>query len=323
MSLITKIAHFITKHKLILPDQKIVIGFSGGPDSVFLAHALLDLKKTMPFSVHLAHLDHQWRKTSSKDAQFCSLFGQNNQLHLTIGLAQDFSSTLKFNGSKEEFARNIRKAFFKEVMLQTDADTLVLAHHADDQLETFFIRLMRGTTLSGIKGMLPKENQTIRPLLALSKEEILGFLHRHDIKYCIDETNNSDLFLRNRIRNTVIPAAHTIDSRFKPNSLRAITHLAHAEEYLTLHTQELFDQVCILIASKRWLSITPFLAIAPFMQHRIVMHWLCTEKVPFVPSEKLILEIIRFLKNKRSTTHTIKNWHIYKQKDQATILFKN
>jgi tRNA(Ile)-lysidine synthase len=230
---------------------------------------------------------------------------------------------LKFNGSKEEFARNIRKAFFKEVMLQTGFNVLALAHHADDQLETFFIRLMRGTTLSGIKGMLFQEKHIIRPLLNVSKEEILHFLHEHSIEYCIDETNSSNLFLRNRIRNTVIPAAQKSDNRFKTNSLRTIAHLADAEEYLITHTKDLFDTTCALIGSKRWLCMKQFLIIAPFMQYRIVIHWLCVEKVPFAPSEKLIREIIRFLKNKKSTTHTISGWSIYKQKDQATINHKN
>ncbi|HTM06623.1 MAG TPA: tRNA lysidine(34) synthetase TilS [Patescibacteria group bacterium] len=323
MSLFVKIAHFIIEHKLILPNQKMVIGFSGGPDSVFLVHALLDLKKTIPFSLHLAHLNHQWRDAALKEAQFCSEFAQACQLPITLGLAHNFSSTLKFNGSKEEFARNMRRAFFKQTMLETKSNVLALGHHADDQLETFFIRLMRGTTLSGIKGMLPQENEIIRPLLNLSKKEILAFLHEHNIAYCNDETNESDLFLRNRIRNTLIPAAEKTDNRFKTNSLRAIAHLADVEEYLTLHTKNLFDTLCTLIDNKRWLCIKQFLTIAPLMQHRIIMHWLYTEKVPFVPSEKLIVEIVRFLIHAKSTTHTIKNWHIYKEKSQATIQFKN
>lgn len=320
MSLIKKITQFVNHHQLIIPNQKIVVGFSGGPDSVFLVHLLCELQKIIPFSLHLAHLDHHWRQTSLKDAEFCVLFARSHNLQLTSGSAHDFSSTLKFNGSKEEFARNIRKAFFRHVMTTTQSDALALAHHADDQLETFLIRLTRGTTISGIKGMLPKENGIIRPLLATSKKEILDFLHEHAITYCTDETNSSDLFLRNRIRNTVIPVAQQADPRFIANSLRTITHLADAESYLALHTQDLFNAIQCTIDDKAWVNTEKLFVIAPFMQNRIIMHWLCTEKVSFNPSEKLIQEIIRFLHNKKSLQHVMHSWAIKKEKHLATII---
>ncbi|RTL06649.1 tRNA lysidine(34) synthetase TilS [Candidatus Dependentiae bacterium] len=313
MVALEKVSLFIIGQKLIQPNQKVVLGFSGGPDSVFLAHVLIHLQQNIPFSLNLAHLDHGWRATSSNDAQFCLQFAKKNNFHASLGLAHDFASAFKFNGSKEEFARNIRKAFFKKVMLDTQSDLLALAHHADDQLETFFIRIMRGTTISGLKSMLPKEGHIIRPLLNVSKKEILHFLDEHNIPYCIDETNKSELFLRNRIRNKAIPACQEADERFTQNSLRTINHLAEVETYLAKNTQEIFNNISLLFDNQLTIDIQKLMSIDLFMQRRLVIYWLCTEKVPFNPSEKLIHEILRFLQNKKAMAHTVHNWTIHKK----------
>lgn len=323
MNILEKITYSILKQGLIGPNQKVILGFSGGPDSVFLAHILATLQQNMPFLLHLAHLDHAWRATSLKDAQFCSQFAQSINIKISLGVAKDFSSGLKFNGSKEEFARKIRKAFFKKVMVDTQSDLLALAHHADDQLETFFIRMVRGTTISGLKSMLAKEGNIIRPLLSISKKEILDFLHKHNIPYCTDETNNSELFLRNRIRNNIIPLCQQTDARFKQNSLRTINHLAEAEAYLVKHTQHIFNTLSSFSGTKLTIDIQKLLNTDYFMQRRLIMHWLCTEPVSFNPSEKIILEILRFLHNKKAVTHTIYTWSIHKKNLFAWIVRLN
>lgn len=324
MFLVTKVAHFIVKQSLISKNQKIVVGFSGGPDSVFLAHILLFLQKTNDLSIHLAHLDHGWRPSSVKDVEFCSQFAKKHDLPISLGLGQSFAPELKFNGSKEEFARNMRKAFFKKVMLETKADLLALAHHADDQLETFFIRIMRGATISGLKSMVTKQGSIIRPLLNTSKTDILNFLHEQAIPYCTDETNNSDLFLRNRIRNHIIPACDQADTRFKHNGLRTINNLAETEAYLVSHTHELFNTLSFLSEHKKLsLDIKKLLTIDFFMQRRLIMHWLCTEKVSFNPSENIILEILRFLRESKASTHTVHTWAIHKKNSIATIVHLN
>lgn len=323
MNTLEKVRQFIVKQKLIDPNQKVVLGFSGGPDSVFLAHVLMSIQQNIPFSLHIAHLDHGWRPTASKDAEFCSQFTQKNNIHSTIGSACDFSSTLKFNGSKEDLARNIRKAFFKKVMIDTQSDLLALAHHADDQIETFFIRMIRGATISGLKSMLLKDGHIIRPLLPISKKEILHFLNENNIPYCTDETNSSDLFLRNRLRNKVIPAFKEADTRFQQNSLRTIDHLIEVEAYLVKHTQTMFTTISFFSNYQLMIDIQKLILADLFMQRRLIMHWLITEKVAFNPSEKIILEILRFLQNKKAATHTIYTWTIHKKNLFAWIIHLN
>ena len=208
---------FANSHKLLADNQTIIIGLSGGPDSVFLLHFLAHLRPTYNLTLVAAHLDHQWRENSADDVLFCRQLCDTLNIPLASNTISDLGLSLKFNGSQEEIGRKARRFFLESVKAQQNAHTIALGHHAQDQQETFFIRLVRGASLSGLTGMKVKEKDYIRPLLATNKKVILEYLHANNISYLRDPSNESDAYLRNRIRKHVIPALQLCDTRFETN----------------------------------------------------------------------------------------------------------
>lgn len=315
--LIDRINSYIATHNLIPPNSKIILGLSGGPDSVFLAHVLADLQKKGLCTVVAAHLDHQWRIDSANDVQFCQALAKKLEIGFVSSSLDKLSLSLKFNGSKEELGRRVRRHFFEQLKKEQNADAIALAHHADDQQETFFIRLLRGASLTGLTGMKPRHGHYIRPLLCISKGEILTYLNTHGIQYLIDPTNSCDSFLRNRIRNNVIPALTASDPRFPTNFATTLTRLQDTEQYLTHLTHETFH----ILNSPSGIDLNKFLNIHPVMQQRIILHWLCQENVPFPPSEAFFGEILRFLDRPEPGTHQIHQvWSLVKDDGSARII---
>lgn len=301
---------FCQEQNLISPESTIIVGLSGGPDSVFLLHYLVSLRQEKGLTLIAAHLDHGWRAESSQDASFCQELAKKYKVPFIAKNLKDALADFKFNGSKEELGRKARRAFFEQVAKGHNAQAIALAHHADDQMETFFLRLIRGASLSGLAGMKPKDGLYIRPLLDISKQEILDYLHEHKITYAIDASNESDEYLRNRIRNQVIPALKNCDDRFEKNFANTHAKLVETEEFL----QELCAaQLQVISDENKGLDIPKLLALHPALRNRVLINWLIIHKVPFTPSQGLLDEIIRFLENSKSKTHTLyRTWQMIK-----------
>src|SRR5579859_4278080 len=151
--MISRILEFTKNNHLIPDNHKIVVGLSGGPDSIFLLHLLADIRTQKNITLIAAHLDHQWRSNSAEDVIFCKKACDDLGIPFVSAQASDLSVAIKPNGSKEEVGRKLRRAFLESVAQQHNAHAIALAHHLQDQEETFLIRLIRGTTLSGLIGM--------------------------------------------------------------------------------------------------------------------------------------------------------------------------
>lgn len=311
---IKKIHQFINKYNLLPEKSSIIIGLSGGPDSVFLLHLLRNLSKEKKLTLIAAHLDHQWRADSANDVRFCHDICSDLGITFIYTTAAELPDSLQ-HGSKEEIGRRMRRYFLQQVRENNDADFIALGHHLQDQEETFFIRLIRGTTLAGLTGMKPHDGVYIRPLLETNKQDILDYLATHKIAYLTDPSNISESFLRNRIRLNVLPALQECDERFNANFIRTIKHLQQAESYLQYHTTALFQTIAQL-KNNTWYVDTKKLQVYPiYMQNRLILHWIIMEQVPFVPTERFLDEIKRFLFKPEGKKHQIhKNWSINKKK---------
>ena len=306
------------EYKNVIPDKStIIVGLSGGPDSVFLLHFLISLRDQKNLTLIAAHLDHGWRKDSANDAQFCKELTHSLSVQFENATLQELKLTFKFNGSKEEIGRKARRAFFESLVQKYNANAIALAHHFDDQEETFFIRLIRGASLSGLTGMKAKEGLYIRPLLALRKAEILSYLDEHKIPYLTDPSNESPEFLRNRIRNTAIPALRACDDRFDNNFESTLENLQQTEEFLQQFAQKKLNE----ITTNQSLIIEQLLVLHPILRNKIIIAWLIENKVPFTPSAGLIDEIVRFLQQSGDGQHIFYGkWKIHKQDGKATII---
>ncbi len=321
-SLINAIKQYCDKHTLLSNSgDTVVIGLSGGPDSVFLLTALTQICKGNNISLIAAHLDHEWRPESSKELAFCHAMAAAFEVPFVGMRASQLPVQPRANGSQEATGRALRRQFFAMVQQQYQASAIALAHHEQDQQETFFIRLIRGSSLTGLTSMSPKDGLYIRPLLETSKTEILSYLDHNKISYISDPSNSSPLYLRNRIRHTVIPALRAADDRFNNSFKKTLQQLQKTELFLENLTAETFTDLRETCTRPTQINLKKFYSLHSTMQKRILVHWLCTEQVPFVPSEGLLQEIISFLTQPQDTSHALHtSWHIKKKSGKASII---
>lgn len=214
MNLYGEILRKNKKDNLVEKNDKIVVGFSGGPDSVFLVEMLMKLRENINFDMVLVHINHLLRgENSDGDEKFSIEYGKKKGLQVfsrkinITALGKDMGLTL------EEAGRKARYDLFKEVFEKIGANKIALAHNKDDQLETFMYRLTRGAGLEGLEGIVAKRDVYIRPISEIYKKDIVEYLNKNSIPYRIDETNFENEFTRNSIRLDLIPF---IEKRYNP-----------------------------------------------------------------------------------------------------------
>lgn len=214
MNLYREILRKNKKDNLVEKNDKIVVGFSGGPDSVFLVEMLMKLRENINFDMVLVHINHLLRgENSDGDEKFSIEYGKKKGLQVfsrkinITALGKDMGLTL------EEAGRKARYDLFKEVFEKIGANKIALAHNKDDQLETFMFRLTRGAGLEGLEGIVAKRDVYIRPISEIYKKDIVEYLNKNSIPYRIDETNFENEFTRNSIRLDLIPF---IEKRYNP-----------------------------------------------------------------------------------------------------------
>lgn len=215
---------------------KILLACSGGVDSMSLAR-LLQLAE-IPFA--LAHCNYQLRgEDSNTDEAFVRSWAEENKVQLFASRFETKKIQQERSGSIQMVARELRYAWFTELLNNEGFDFLATAHHLDDSIETFFINLKRGTGLSGLSGISAREGQLIRPLLFASKEEIIDFARSEKLSWREDQSNESDNYLRNRIRHHLIPFFKSENENWTEGMAKTLTLLKESEETLHHHYHEL------------------------------------------------------------------------------------
>ena len=234
---------FILQHDMVQPGETVLVGVSGGIDSLVLLYCLHALQHQLNCSLHVAHLDHGFRPDSAADAEFVR--GQADRLNLPISTAKiDVPHLMrKQKLSAEAAARNARYQFYEDVSERIDAAKIALGHHKDDQAETFLMHLLRGAGSTGLKGMLPvRDGRFIRPLLTFSRGEIEEFAAELGLEPRQDSTNLEVNYLRNRIRLELMPLLEESYNSNLQNTLNQTAELLRAEsDYLEAVAREAFE----------------------------------------------------------------------------------
>lgn len=241
-----KVEQYIAERNMIQKEDKLIVGVSGGADSVCLLFVLLELQKKLNFEMVVVHVNHGLRgKAADEDETYvrkvckehgitCVVYSENVEL-----IAKNRKQSI------EEAGREVRREAFMHTMEEYGGTKIALAHHMNDNVETFFMNLARGTGIRGMGGIRPMAGVYIRPLLCLERGEIERFLEERKIPYCKDLTNDSDEYTRNRIRNHVVPYLE------KEVNTRAVAHIGEAMEQLQelqsfLHDQtEIYFEQCV------------------------------------------------------------------------------
>ena len=226
MNLVEKTEKIVRQNRLIPYGEKVIVGVSGGPDSTALLHVLCRLRNNLGLQLYVAHVDHQLRKSAGRDALFVAKLCQHFQIPCTIKRIKIKTSPAK--SSVEEVAREKRLEFLLELAKQKKAKTIVLGHTQDDLAETVLMRILRGTGLLGLQGILPvKQMQNInlvRPFIHFSKKEICAYLKQKKIKFCVDPTNRQTHFFRNKIRLQLLPL---LEKQYQSNLREVLANLAN------------------------------------------------------------------------------------------------
>lgn len=227
-ALMLEIKRYIEKNQLIRPGDGVVVGLSGGPDSVFLLYALHTLQARIGFTLRAVHVHHGIRGAEAdRDAAFSAELCAKLAVPFQAVHVDAPSYAAQQGLSLEEAARILRYEALETARQQLTTPTawIAVAHHLDDQAETVLHNLVRGAGLRGLVGMENRRNHVIRPLLSIKREDILKWLEQNKIAYVTDSTNADPHYTRNRIRSTVLPELREINPE-------ASAHIAHSAALL-------------------------------------------------------------------------------------------
>ncbi len=232
--MIEKVRKFMEEYAMLTPGDTLIAGISGGADSVCLFHILYALSGKMHFSFSAVHVNHGIRgEEAERDAGFvrrlCAQYGVPFSLY-----SYDVPKMAEEQGlSEEEAGRIVRRRAFEAETEKRGAGKIVLAHHKDDMAETLLLNLCRGSGMEGLAGIRPVRDNVLRPLLCLSKEEILGWLKERKLPYCTDSTNLSHDYARNRVRLDILPVlTQEINKRTPEHMAQASLAAGEAVDFL-------------------------------------------------------------------------------------------
>ncbi len=223
-----KVEEILVNH---LKNDTVVVGVSGGPDSVFLLHFL----KKLPLKIVVAHVNHQVRKKGADlDQKFVESLAKDHIFALKTANVPALSK--KSKKGLEETGRLVRYDFFRRLAKKHKAKFILTAHHADDNLETIILNLTRGATLDGLTGMEiltpAKDVSLFRPLLSFSKNQIIDYLRFKKIRFRLDKTNSSQKHTRNRIRLKLIPELKALNPNIALTIAKNTTNLREISDFL-------------------------------------------------------------------------------------------
>ena len=222
--MLTRITEYCSQNSLFSKGERVIIGLSGGPDSVFLLNFLREIQREMELGLFAVHVNHGIRESAARDQAFCEKLCEGLGIPLRV-FSFDVPRIAGSRGeSEEEAGRNVRREAFALAKKEFKADKIALAHHLNDRAETVLLNLIRGSHVKGLRGILPINGEYVRPLLYITREEILSELKAEGIDFCIDETNESRKYTRNRLRNEIFPV---LERDFNPN---AAAHIAAAAD---------------------------------------------------------------------------------------------
>lgn len=260
-----EVYNFIRKEIGLSVGDTIVVGVSGGPDSMALLYILNEFKNKMDLNIICAHVNHNKRKESEQEKIDLENYCKKNNI--------TFEYIKVTNWGDDNFhneARSVRYNFFEELVYNYGAKYLMTAHQGDDLIETILMRIVRGSTLKGYSGfsrIVDKgDYKIIRPLITVTKDEILKFDEKNGIQYAIDESNNEDHYTRNRYRHTVLPFLKQEEPNIHKKFLKFSETLLKNSNYIDSVASKEFNKVF----QNGNLDIDKFKSLDPVIQTKII-----------------------------------------------------
>lgn len=211
---------FIEKYKLIEKKDKILLAFSGGPDSVYMLEQLLSIKDEYELTLHLGYVNHNLRKDVNRDIEFVKKIAEKYNIEYSI-------LDIYMDKFSESLARELRYEKLEDLKTKLGFNKIATGHNKSDNAETIIFRIIRGTSIDGLKGIAPRRDDIIRPILYLTKNEILS---RVNNEYIIDSTNLENDYSRNKIRNLIFPIFKEINNGFIDNIVNLYNNISEIDD---------------------------------------------------------------------------------------------
>ena len=245
-----KILETIKKYNMIENGEKVVLAVSGGPDSICMLDILNDIKNDetidMNFEIVVAHVNHMIRKEAEEDEKYVKKYCEEKQIEF---YSKSIDVQKMANNNKiglEEAGRKARYDFFDEILERTNAQKIAIAHNKNDKVETVLMHILRGSGINGLKGIEPKREKYIRPLIECERNEIEEYCNEKNLQPRIDKTNFENEYTRNKVRNLLIPY---IQKEFNPNLIKTIDRLsnlvAEEENYMDKQVEKVYKEILI------------------------------------------------------------------------------
>lgn len=272
MSLIAKkIRDYVINNDIIEKGDRIVVGVSGGADSVCLLHWLNSAKEDFGLSIHAVHVHHGIRGAEAdEDMRF------TEELCASLGVPCDVRKynvpeyAKEHNMTVEEAGRLLRYRAFEEVRQEYGYDRTAVAHHQDDSVETILFNLVRGTGAKGLRGIAPVSENVVRPLLSLSRAEIEEYLKENNISWRNDSSNRDEEYSRNKIRNTVIPALKEINERAVSHILESSVIIGDMYRYVLTEANKCFFDIAQVNEDEVILPVKELLSEEPVIRREVI-----------------------------------------------------
>ena len=242
-----KIQEYCSRHHMLQEGDGVVLGVSGGADSVCLLFVLLSLREQWKLKLHVVHVNHGIRQDAAEDANYVKALCEKYNVPFYL-YERDIPVLARVKGcSEEEAGRMARYEAFEEILQKQDCQKIAVAHNSNDRAETMLFHLFRGTGLAGLASIRPVRGQIIRPILCLQRWEIEAYLTEKQIHYQHDSTNDSDDYTRNKIRHNILPyAEQEIVQGSVANMVRTADILAETENYIEEQVQKAIKN-CVTI----------------------------------------------------------------------------
>lgn len=270
--MLDKVTAYIEENQLIKKRDRIVLGVSGGADSVCLFSVLLELQSKYELELFVVHVHHGIRgEEADRDEQFVKALAEENGIPY-YAFWKNIPQEAKVAGSTEEEAGRIaRYTAFYEVLKQVDGTKIAVAHNQNDCAETVLFQLFRGSGLKGMCGISPKRQEIIRPLLAVERKEIELYLEEKGLSYCTDRTNLEQEYTRNKIRLSILPMAEReINGKAVEHITRTAQLLREVESYIERNVENVYGQVVHVKNGQYFMKIDDLLEQDIVIQRELV-----------------------------------------------------
>ena len=271
-----KVFKTIKKFNLIENGDRLILGISGGPDSMSMLNILKNIRddKKIDFEIIVAHINHLIRKEAKLDEDYVENYSRENKIKFYLKRIDVIEYANNNKIGLEEAGRKARYLFFEEVMKQTNANKIAIAHNKNDKIETMIMNILRGTGISGLKGIEPKRENIIRPLIECERIEIEKYCEIQELKPQIDKTNLENEYTRNKIRNIAIPY---IQKEFNPNFIETANRLSllamETEEYIQKEMEKIYEKIKLSESENRIiLDLKEFNKEDTFIEKRILLY---------------------------------------------------